>query len=166
MTTILGIDPGSRKCGWAAVRVTADGLKATNYGTIKPPPAASIVLRLRYIYSSLAAVADENRPDSVAVETCFVRHPKTALVLGQARGVVLLAGMSWLPVTALAEYTPTEVKLAVAGRGGASKDEVKESVLRLIKGVDREGLGEDAADALAIAATCAIKKYGFQKGSE
>ena len=152
MTLALGIDPGTATTGYGLVRLERDGsLVAVKYGVILTPKDASAPARLEMLYDQLRGILHEYKPDTAAVEKLFFsRNVTTALAVGQARGVVMLclqqAGIQPF------EYTPNEVKQAVAGYGGAQKKQVQEMVraLLLLSEIPRP---DDAADALAIAIT-------------
>jgi crossover junction endodeoxyribonuclease RuvC len=149
---ILGIDPGSRVCGYGIVDLANERAGAppayVECGVIQPPPGASFVSRLREIAGGLRAVIAELEPDEAAVEQVFFhRSVRDALKLGEARGVALLCAAE--AGLAVAEYTPARIKLAVTGRGRAAKEQVQEMV-RTILGLRRTPRA-DAADALAVA---------------
>ena len=148
---ILGIDPGSRFTGWGVIEARgaklthiASGCIRTGEGVLPP--------RLRLIHEGLAAVIAEHSPAAYAVEEVFMRvNVGTALILGQARGVAVLAGaLAGLP---FAEYAPAQIKRALVGNGRAEKAQIQHMV-KLLLGLQGEmatELGADAADALAIA---------------
>ena len=142
---VLGIDPGSRKCGFGIV--SPDG-KYLASGTIVLPEKEPLPTRLRELYDELASVIVEFRPTLAAVEKVFFAHSaKSALILGQARGVALLAAsVGGLEVR---EYSATEVKKAVTGYGRAEKGQVQDMV-KSILGLGH-ALSPDGADALAVA---------------
>ncbi len=152
MTLALGIDPGTATTGYGLVRITPDGsLVAVKYGVITTPKESSGAARLEMLYSQLNDLLKENHPDTAAVEKLFFqRNITTAIAVGQARGVVLLslqqAGLD------VFEYTPNEIKQAVAGYGSADKRQVQEMVrtLLLLPEIPKP---DDAADALAVAIT-------------
>lgn len=152
MTLALGIDPGTATTGYGLVRLMQDGsLVAVKYGVFLTPKESSAPARLEMLYNELRAVLDEYKPETAAVEKLFFsRNVTTALAVGQARGVVMLclqqAGIEPF------EYTPNEVKQAVAGYGSAQKKQVQEMVraLLLLSEIPKP---DDAADALAIAIT-------------
>jgi crossover junction endodeoxyribonuclease RuvC len=144
---ILGIDPGSQATGYGVVERDGNRLLHVAHGTLRPR-GATPELRLHQLYEAIRDVVRHHEPDWAAVERVFVAHsPRSALVLGQARGVALaaLGGLS-LGVT---EYAPSEIKQAVAGSGRADKRQVAVMVRRLL-GLDRLP-EDDAADALAAA---------------
>lgn len=147
---ILGIDPGSSVTGYGVVERCDGRLVHVAHGTVRMAPSLSMPQRLDHLYRTVSDVLAGHTPDSVAVETVFVAvSPRSALVLGQARGVILAAlAAGGLPVN---EYAPTRIKRAVTGNGRASKDQVKTMVKRLLS-LDRVP-ASDAADALAAAIT-------------
>jgi crossover junction endodeoxyribonuclease RuvC len=152
MTLALGIDPGTATTGYGLVRLTPDGsLVVVSFGVISTPKDASAPARLQMLYQQLNDLLKLHRPDTSAVEKLFFqRNVSTALAVGQARGVVLLA-LQQAGVAAF-EYTPNEVKQAVAGYGSAQKRQVQEMV-RTLLGMPELPRPDDAADALAIAIT-------------
>ena len=160
MTLALGIDPGTATTGYGLVRLAQDGsLIPVKYGVILTPKDASAPVRLVMLYDQLRDLLAEYKPETAAVEKLFfARNVTTAMAVGQARGVVMLslqqAGIEPF------EYTPKEVKQAVAGYGGADKRQVQEMVRALLQ-LDSIPKPDDAADALAIAIThLNTKRYG------
>src|SRR5438045_2890920 len=149
MTRIMGLDPGTATTGFGVVEELDSTLRAVEYGAILTPPDMPMPQRLRLIYLRVSELLEQFRPEALSVEKLFFnRNVTTALSVGQARGVVLLAAAnSDLPVF---EYTPLEVKQAVSGFGRASKDQVQQMV-RLMLQLNRIPKPDDAADALAIA---------------
>lgn len=146
---VLGIDPGIATTGYGIVRERDATLEAVAYGVISTPAHTPDVSRLQAIYRDLSALIEEHQPTSCAVEKLFFsKNVSTAMSVGQARGVTLLAladsGLS------IAEYTPNEIKQAVTGHGGADKQQMQEMV-RLLLGLDDIPRPDDAADALAVA---------------
>lgn len=147
---VIGIDPGTATTGYGILREQASGqLEVINYGVIQTAADQPMPERLLELYRQLNEIILLHRPDSGAVEKLFFqRNVRTAISVGQGRGVILLAlANHGLPV---AEYTPLEVKQAVAGYGGAEKRQVQEMV-RMLLDLDRIPQPDDAADALAIA---------------
>ena len=147
---VLGIDPGTATTGYGLVGETPEGdLQALAYGVILTAADLAMPERLLLLYKNLKDILLLHRPESGAVEKLFFqRNVSTALSVGQARGVVLLAMAEVnLPVS---EYTPMEVKQAVCGYGGAKKPQVQQMVKTLLnlKVIPHP---DDAADALAIA---------------
>lgn len=152
MTLALGIDPGTATTGYGLVRIEPDGsLVAVKYGVLLTPKESTASARLVMLYNQLRDVLNEFNPELAAVEKLFfARNVTTALAVGQARGVVMLAiEQAGIEVF---EYTPKEVKNAVAGYGGADKRQVQEMVRALLQ-LDSIPKPDDAADALAIAIT-------------
>ncbi len=152
MTLALGIDPGTATTGYGLVRLERDGsLVAVSYGIISTPKEATASARLEMLYNQLRDLLKGHKPDSAAVEKLFfARNVTTGIAVGQARGVVLLA-LEQAGIE-IFEYTPKEVKNAVAGYGGADKRQVQEMVRALLQ-LDSIPKPDDAADALAIAIT-------------
>jgi len=152
MTLALGIDPGTATTGYGLVRLEPDGgLVAVSYGIITTPKEASASARLEMLYDQLRTLLKKHKPETAAVEKLFFsRNVTTAIAVGQARGVALLAlHQAGLEIF---EYTPNEVKQAVAGYGSADKRQVQEMVRTLLL-LDSIPKPDDAADALAIAIT-------------
>ncbi|HUG33164.1 MAG TPA: crossover junction endodeoxyribonuclease RuvC [Anaerolineales bacterium] len=152
MTLALGIDPGTATTGYGLVRLTRDGeLVSVTFGIISTPKDATPSARLEMLYNQLRKLIKEHKPDTAAVEKLFfARNVTTALAVGQARGVVMLC-LQQAGVEAF-EYTPKEVKQAVAGYGNAEKRQVQEMVRALLQ-LDSIPKPDDAADALAVAIT-------------
>ncbi len=145
---ILGIDPGSIKCGYGLISLKGNDPSYITSGTISPSPSKPLHKRLKYIFDALREIIREHRPDEIVVEKIFfAKGAKAALSLGHARGIVLLAAAS--EDINLHEYSALEVKKAVVGYGRAEKQQVMEMV-RLILNI-REPLYPDSADALALA---------------
>ena len=146
----LGLDPGTATTGYGLVRLLDDGgLQAVEYGVILTPKEMDDAKRLSMLYTKLNKILADFRPETSAVEKLFFqKNVRTALAVGQARGVLLLAiSQTGLDV---AEYTPNEVKQAVTGYGSADKRQVQEMV-RIQLALDSIPKPDDAADALAIA---------------
>jgi crossover junction endodeoxyribonuclease RuvC len=149
---ILGIDPGLRHCGWGVIDSEGARLSYVAHGVIHPPTTGDMAPRLAALYGALQAIAVQHQPQLAAVEETFVNaNPRSALILGQARGVTLAAlAVAGLPVRELAARS---IKLSVVGTGGADKTQVAFMVQRLLP---RAGpVSADAADALACAIACA-----------
>ena len=145
---ILGIDPGSRITGYGIIKHEGNRLIHVDNGAVHTDSHKDFPARLKKIYGALADVIEQYRPDAVAVENIFfATNVQSALKLGQARGVAIVAGVNaGLPVF---EYTALQVKQAVVGHGRAAKEQVQHMVKVLL------GLPEiaqaDASDALAVA---------------
>lgn len=152
MTLILGIDPGTATTGYGLVRDQRDGsLQAVDFGIIATPKDMPMPQRLVAIHTELQTLIARHQPDSAGLEKLFFqKNITTALTVGQARGVILLAlAQAGLQV---GEYTPNEVKQAVSGYGSADKKQMQEMV-RVLLGLPETPKPDDAADALAIAIT-------------
>jgi crossover junction endodeoxyribonuclease RuvC len=146
---VLGIDPGTATTGYGLVRETQTGLALVTYGAILTPAGLPMPERLRMLYHELKKLIALHGPDSAAVEKLFFRrNVSTAITVGQARGVALLAlaeaGVS------VGEYTPPDVKQAVAGYGAADKPQIQQMVRALLN-LNEIPRPDDAADALAVA---------------
>ncbi len=164
MVRILGIDPGSRFTGWGVIEARGAALTHIAHGCIRTgdgplPP------RLRMIHEGLRAAIAEHVPQEYAVEEVFMRvNIGTALILGQARGVAVLAGaIAGLP---FAEYAPAQIKRAIVGNGRADKAQIQHMVKLLLKmqGDVASTLTADASDALAIAICHAHVRGTIDKG--
>ena len=146
---ILGIDPGTAITGYGVISEAEGGPRALAYGVIRTPAKQELSKRLVTIYAELNDLLDAHHPDAVAVEEVFFsKNARTALSVGHARGVVLLAvARREIP---LFHYKPTQVKQAVTGYGGADKRQIQE-MMRMLLGLEDIPRPDDAADALAIA---------------
>jgi crossover junction endodeoxyribonuclease RuvC len=146
---VLGVDPGTAITGYGLVRGEGDELRLVDYGAINTSSDESLPQRLQEIYRQLTALIQERQPAAAAVEKLFFsRNVRTALSVGQARGVALLAMAN--AELEIHEYTPLEVKQAVVGYGRASKEQVQEMV-KVLLGLDSVPQPDDAADAIAVA---------------
>jgi crossover junction endodeoxyribonuclease RuvC len=147
---ILGIDPGLQKCGWGVIETQGNRLSYVTCGLIKTKTADPLAVRLAALHEGLADVVKNYTPDSAAIEETFVnKNPASALKLGQARGVLLaVPALYGLPV---AEYGANKVKKSVVGTGHAEKQQIGLMIRRLLPACGQ--IGEDEADALAVAIT-------------
>ena len=146
---VLGIDPGLSRCGYGAVHRGASGTKARAIGVIRTAPDLDLPLRLHELQTELRALIAELRPDVVAVERVFFQNNvRTAMSVGQASGIAMAEAVA--AGCEVVQYTPNEVKLAVAGDGAADKVQVQQMVQRLL-GLARPPRPADAADAAALA---------------
>ena len=146
---VLGIDPGTAITGYGVVEDAGGGLKTLAFGVIRTPAGQPLPVRLQSIYRAVRELATEWEPATAAVEELFFSsNVRTAMSVGQARGVTLLA-LADAGLT-VAEYTPLTVKQAVTGYGNADKAQVQEMV-RLLLGLAEVPRPDDAADALAVA---------------
>lgn len=147
MTLILGIDPGSRITGYGVVRDTGRGCEYVASGCIRTG-GGPLPERLQIIFRGVAELIASYRPVTMGIEQVFMaRNPDSALKLGQARGAAIVAGIE--AGLEVCEYTATQVKQAIAGTGGADKQQVQMMVMHLLKLVQKPQI--DASDALAIA---------------
>jgi crossover junction endodeoxyribonuclease RuvC len=146
----IGIDPGTATTGYGFVHLTQNGeLELVDYGVITTPSNMPMSDRLQQLHSQLSQLLTLHRPNSGAVEKLyFQRNVSSAISVGQARGVTLLA-LAEAGVQ-VAEYSPREIKQAIVGYGGAEKKQIQQMVRTLL---EMESIPEpdDAADALAIA---------------
>ncbi len=145
---VIGIDPGSRVCGYGILEAQNGEVTYLISGCITPNPALPFSQRLKVIYDGLLKVIDQHTPDVMSIEDIFfAKNAKSAIKLGQAKGVALLAGSN--SGISVHEYAPTKVKLALTGRGRANKAEVQNMLSKLLGVPTWES--QDASDAVAIA---------------
>jgi crossover junction endodeoxyribonuclease RuvC len=150
---ILGIDPGIADTGYGVIKVERGQLTCLAYGTIKTSARADLITRLEVLHQELDKIIKKYQPNLAAIEQLFFnKNVRTALIVGQARGVVLLTLKQ--NKLAIVDYTPSQVKQAVAAYGQASKTQVQKMV-KLILNLKELPRPDDAADALAIA-ICAL----------
>ncbi|HEX7259936.1 MAG TPA: crossover junction endodeoxyribonuclease RuvC [Candidatus Saccharimonadia bacterium] len=155
---ILGIDPGTATTGFGVIEKRGSTLTFVDAGVILTPPEQPMPERLSEIYAGLNEILAEHQPDCVAVELLyFASNVTTAITVGQARGVVLLAASEHH--VAVAEYTPLQVKQAITGYGRANKKQIQEMV-KMMLGLSGIPKPDDAADGLAIAITHANQMVG------
>jgi crossover junction endodeoxyribonuclease RuvC len=146
---VMGIDPGVANTGFGVVRVAGSTLSAIDGGVIEAPPDEPIAARLKRIHTALAELISWHEPKAVALEELyFGKNVRSAIAVGQARGVAMLAAAeSSIPCF---DYTPQAVKMAVCGSGGAAKGQVQRMVGALL-GLAKPPASDHAADALAVA---------------
>lgn len=151
---VLGLDPGSRRTGFGLVEKVGNRLHSVVHGTVAPGARLGLPQRLHDIAARIGEVMERWRPDTVVVEEAFYHESvRSTLVLGHVRGALLVAAVQ--RGLAVAEYTPREIKLSVAGSGAAAKEQVAFMVRRLL---DLRGdVPTDASDALA-AALCHLHR--------
>jgi crossover junction endodeoxyribonuclease RuvC len=149
---VLGIDPGLSRCGYGAVESASPGgrdARAIAAGVLRTPPSSPLPERLAELQRELRALLAELQPDAVAVERVFFQaNVRTAVGVAQASGLAMAEAVA--AGATVAEYTPNQVKEAVAGWGGAGKEEV-ERMVRVLLGIDAPLRPVDAADAAALA---------------
>jgi len=156
---VIGIDPGTAITGYGLVREEKNGkLKVVDYGVIQTPAKMPMPQRLLRLYRELSEITHLHQPASGAVEKLFFqKNVRTAISVGQGRGVAILAlAEAEMPI---AEYTPLEIKQAVAGYGGADKAQIQYMVKAILE-LDEIPKPDDAADALAVA-ICHIHQARF-----
>lgn len=154
---VLGIDVGYAITGWSIVDRNpslANNFSLKGYGAVTTEPKQADETRLKLLYDGLVEVIEEYKPEVMAVESLFYfKNKKTVIKVGQARGVILLAGANFgLPVF---DYTPLEVKTAVTGYGRADKTQIQRMVKLLYK-LKEVPKPDDVADAIAVA-TCHLQ---------
>ena len=151
----LGIDPGTAVCGFGVVAMDAGTVRLLDAGCIRTDADDTDAERLRRLHAALRTIVAMHRPERIAIERLFFqRNVQTAMAVGQARGVALLAAAeAGVPID---EPTPNEVKQAVCGNGAADKQQVATMVERLL-GITLDRVPDDATDALAVAIGCAYR---------
>jgi crossover junction endodeoxyribonuclease RuvC len=155
---ILGIDPGSHVTGYGVIDHVGGRLRLVDAGVVRAPKGGDLTARLRTIHEGVTAIIAEHAPDRMAVEDVFVaKNARSSLVLGHARGVILLAAA--LRDIPIAEYAPREVKLALTGNGATTKEQVRYMVVRLLA-LNAEPSSLDVSDALAVALCHAMRSGG------
>lgn len=146
---VLGIDPGTAICGFGLVEHKNSSLRAIDYGVITTEPSLALKDRLHIIHTRISELLETYRPAIMGVEQLFFnKNVTTAMSVGQARGVILLAAAQHQ--VQLAEYTPLQVKQSVVGYGKATKEQMIFMTQRLLN-LPQKPHPDDAADALAIA---------------
>ena len=154
---IFGIDPGYAIVGWGAISFKSNTYKALGFGAVETQADMDFNRRLEYIYDEIFNVLNRCRPDALAIEKLyFQNNQKTAIMVAEARGVILLAAQ--LHNIPIFEYTPLQVKTAVTGYGKAKKQQVMDMTKRLLN-LRQMPKPDDAADALAIA-VCHVQAAG------
>lgn len=157
---ILGLDPGTASTGFGVVRASGNRLQAVEYGVIETPAGIPLEQRLEKIFAETAGLLDRHGPSATAIESLFFNaNVRTALAVGHARGVTLLACSQ--AGCGVFEYTPQQIKQAVVGYGKADKAQVMEMV-RVLLGLAELPRPDHAADALGVAIchanTCGIRE--------
>lgn len=159
-TLILGIDPGTVVTGFGIIATNGLKYRAIDFGCIRPPAKLPLPDRYLIIFEGVLSLIKKNKPDVVSVETQYVgKNVQSAIKLGMARGTVLVAARKC--EVDVFEYTPTQAKKSVVGRGGASKQQVIGMTQRLLS-LSEPPHPEDAADALALALCHALKLKPLQ----
>ena len=151
---ILGIDPGIGRCGWGVIENYGSKIKILNYGCIETSPKNEAPERLTEIYEQIIKIIKDYSPDCLSIEELFFNtNAKTAFVVGQARGVILLAASQ--KNLSISIYTPLQVKIALTGYGRADKNQIGQMV-KILLSLKTIPKPDDSADALAIAITHAF----------
>lgn len=160
---IFGIDPGSIRTGYGCVDTSGGRHRFVACGALSTPAGTPLPERLLAIHAGLSEALTASAPDCVAIENLFhARHARSALTLGHARGVAVLAAVqAGLPVI---EYTPAEIKVSVVGYGRAEKSQVQRMIMLLL-GLDTAPSPYDASDALAVALCHAHRSTGLPVAS-
>jgi crossover junction endodeoxyribonuclease RuvC len=157
---ILGVDPGTAITGYGVLKSDGDNLEMIDYGAITTPADWPMARRLQHIHAQLTALIAKHQPTDAVVEKLFFsKNVRTALSVGQARGVALLAAAQ--AGLTIHEYTPLQIKQAVVGYGRAEKQQIQQMVKLLLR-LDSIPQPDDAADALAVA-ICHAHSARFEK---
>jgi crossover junction endodeoxyribonuclease RuvC len=159
---ILGIDPGTASTGYGVIRIRSKKQKTKNnptclaYGLIKTSPSSTPPERLRKINNELSKIIKKYRPEILSIENIyFFRNLKTAIPVSQAKGVILLtAAKNKVPIQ---EFTPLQIKSSITKNGWAEKKDVQKSIKRILR-LKEVPKPDDAADALAAALTCFMRR--------
>lgn len=158
---VLGVDPGLTRCGYCVLRVSRGQSQAVALGVIRTDVSAAVPVRLAELWSDVHQLLDEFPPQAVAIErVLFQTNVRTAISVAQAAGVVMAEAAS--RGIEVVEYSPNQVKDAVAGYGGADKEQVQQMVQILLR-LDQPPRPADAADAAAIALTHVAFSSGAQQ---
>lgn len=146
---IMGVDPGTAITGYGVIEQMGNRFRLLEYGAVRSTTNSAVPERLQSIFDGINQIIERHKPDQLAIEELFFnKNTKTALAVGQARGVIILAAcLKKLPVF---EYTPLQVKQAVVGYGRAEKQQVQ-FMVKAILNLTEIPKPDDAADALAIA---------------
>lgn len=150
--TILGIDPGYDRLGWAICEIIGPNLKVIKYGCIQTNKKESITQRYSQIIEELTLILREYKPDELAIENLyFSKNTKTALRVSESKGVII--ALALLKKMKIYEYNPVTIKQAVTGFGKADKKSVEKMTLMQLKLANKDNVIDDAIDALAVAVT-------------
>lgn len=158
-TSIVGIDPGYGRCGWGVIHVRGNRMTCADCGVVETRSTMPFCDRLTALHKGLTEIFLAHQPSEASIEQLyFSKNVKTAIDVGQARGVaVLTCSLAGIPVS---EYKPAEIKLAVSGYGAASKQQVQRMV-KVLLGMEAVPALDDASDALA-AAICHAHQRGLK----
>ncbi len=145
---VIGVDPGLTTTGYALLEEGKGSVVAKLYGTVSPPKGKALAIRLEYLFSNMLEILKDLKPDVMAIEDTFHhKNFKSALMLGQARGVLILAA-AMLGIHCV-EFAPKKVKMSVVGNGNATKEQVQYMVSQILK-LKEPPKSFDVSDALAI----------------
>ena len=151
--TILGIDPGYARLGWSILEKNGCDLISIDYGCLETPKEMKHSQRLQFLNSELKKIIKKYKPTIMAVEDLFFfKNLKTAIKVAEARGVILMTGFE--NNLEIYEYTPLQIKQALTGYGRAEKNQIQQMVKMILK-LEKIPKPDDAADAVAVAITCA-----------
>ena len=149
---VLAIDPGIRTTGFGVLDSKANKLSLVACGTINPKTSDTIPIRLNYLFEEVDAIINKFSPDVFSIEDMFYsKNVKTSMILGQARGAMIIAAAQ--AGSLIYEYAPKKVKMSVCGNGGASKQQVKYMVMKILNLKDIPGT-MDISDAIAVGICC------------
>lgn len=155
---ILGVDPGYAILGWGILDMKGNSFSVVDFGAITTDSTMKMPVRLGHLYTELSAIIEKYRPDEASVEELFFNsNAKTAILVGEARGVAVLACVNG--GLAVSEYTPLQIKQALVGYGRAEKQQVQ-AMVKAILNLDEVPKPDDTADAVA-AAIC----HGHSSGN-
>ena len=156
--TILGVDPGISITGFSIIESKRNQPSLSAYGTVKPNQKDSLPKRLNYLFEEMNKILDQFNPDILSVEDAFYsKNVKSAMVLGQARGAIILAAaQANIPIF---EFAPRKVKMSVCGNGAASKEQVAYMVTKILK-LKVQPKPLDVSDAMAVG-LCYINQSKF-----
>ncbi len=154
---IIGIDPGTARMGYSIVTIKKSGeYSITETDVLITPAGMEMQKRLKILYTGVQSVLQRHKPTVMVVEKLFFNsNAKTAITVGQARGIVMLAAADW--DMEVFEYTALEAKRVITGYGRADKKQMQEAVKKLM-GLEKIVKSDDANDAVAIA-LCHLKKF-------
>jgi len=150
----LGVDPGLQVCGYAVVGANSDGEKLIEAGVIRTDESVSLAKRLNQIADDARSLLEKFAPDVVAVEELYshYKHPKTAILMGHARGVILQQAQA--AEAEVKSFAATRIKKSLTGNGRASKEQMQRAIKSML-GLSRLPEPADVADAIAVAICCA-----------
>ena len=144
---VIGVDPGLAVTGFGIIDKINNTISAHSYGTIRPPKGVQLADRLGYLFDEITTLIDKYKPEILAIgDTFYHKNFKSAMVLGQARGTIILAGFKQnIPCV---EFAPKKIKQSVVGNGNASKEQVQYMVKNILQ-LDKLPTPLDSSDALA-----------------